>query len=207
MNWTKAVSELRTAHLEGRFAEFVRGTLAPVSGYLIESSPDWILVDHFEWNSFDWNGKCIVWKQTISGVHCFGRSAWPIRAARHFPVTRPVSPKLSFRKIDGFLKHHIEIGSIIQVEQEFRCPGEMYLCELLAIRPEDMLLRSYDRVLKTSEDVTMSYQDITLITFLDRYSEAATYALGKKLQSTQREPAKQARAMPIVRCSRADRAK
>ena len=148
-----------------------------ITGYLLEDSPECLLVELFNWDCFLWNGKCIVWKETLANVRPFDDSAWPTIAARNLHLLHSVKSRKSTEPLESFLKRHLQHGEIVLLEQERFWRDELFLCEILSVDGQSLGVRSYDSTLRKVDEVVIQYSRITKITFGDRYSLAARSAL------------------------------
>jgi hypothetical protein len=174
---------LRESQRVGRFAEFLRKPkkYESATGYLLEESPDCVLIELLNWDCFRWNGKCIIWKHTLKSVHSFEGSEWPTIAGKKLEIMHRVEVKNVSGPVENFLKRHFRNDDIILVEQEGVWPNELFLCKILAINRNGLRVKSYDRTLRNADEIAIPYRSITKITFGDGYSIAASAALKSML--------------------------
>src|SRR6266699_3605126 len=98
------LAAIRTAQRSSRFAEFIRKPKGEsVAGYLLEHSPDCLLLEELDWDSFRWNGKCIIWKRDVRTIRCFEDTDWPMIAARALKMARTVELVRSSLPVPDFL--------------------------------------------------------------------------------------------------------
>jgi hypothetical protein len=181
------VSALRKAQKDGKFAEFKRKprTYYPVAGYLIEQSKQCLVVKELNWDTFAWNGTCLIRTQDVADVHVFGELEWPMIAARSLGLAASTAFSIGEGGLHDVAQRYLHPGDLAQIEKEGTDPGEMFLCVILEMCPDGLWARSYDRTLRSFDETRMPYRDITKVTFGDAYSKAAAIAL-RRLKRDQR---------------------
>lgn len=180
--WRSQLPPLRKAQVGGRFAEFIRKPkdLFSVSGYLIELSKDCLVIKEFNWDTFSWNGTCIIQSRDVAAIAVFDDTAWPIMAATRLQLLSKIRIKVTARPFHAVVRHYLQEGDIVQIEQEKSHPGELFLCEICKLGQTAVEAKSYDRSLESFEELDMLYREITKVTFGDAYSAAAKVALRRK---------------------------
>jgi len=175
---TAKIVALRRAQQRGRFAEFVRAPrdFGTVAGYLLEHCADCFLLEEFNWDCFKWNGKCIIMSRDVKEIRIFKQSDWPILAGEAQQMLRAVSPARRTETLPRFLARSINSGDVIEVEQERRCPADLFLCKVRQFGERGLLVTSYDTSLRGTE-LEISYKDLTKVSFRDGYSNAVKFAL------------------------------
>lgn len=171
------IAELRRiarSQVTGRFCEFIRSKPCEnITGYLVGYSSEIAIIEEINWDCFRLNGFSLIWTKSLAKIHIFDESEWPIRAARELGVAKEVRAKFSKKPWLSMVKEFTGRSRLIQIEQERRLPGKLFLCEILDFTNRGLQVRSFARNLLDTEEVTIPFQAITKLTVLDGYSCAA----------------------------------
>lgn len=175
------LASLRDAQAQGRFAEFLlRGSAGDsVTGYLLECTPECLLIEQLNWDCFVWDGLCLLWRREITKVRIFDEHDWPILAAKRLRLARPVSFKVSEEHSPEFLKRCIPKSELFELEQGRLHPDMLFLCQVQQIANRHVRVTSFGRDLVEAQEITIPFREVTKITFQDGYSKAAQAALSE----------------------------
>jgi len=179
--WRSQIPAIREAQGARRFVEFMRkpGNLYSVAGYLVEVAKDCLAIKEFHWDTFTWNGMCLLQARNVTSVRIFEEPDWPTISGNALRLVTKTSLKVTNDAFHAVAKHYLHEGALVQIEQEIAHPGDLFLCQILRLGRNAIQTKSYDRTLQSFENVTMPYDEITKITFGDGYSKAAKIALMK----------------------------
>lgn len=178
VEWRSQIPVLRKAQTEGCFAEFKRKPMShyPVAGYLIELAKDCLVIREFNWDTFAWNGTCIIRARDVAGVRIFEKHEWPMVAGKELRLVIKTGLNVTSDTFRSVTERHLCEGDLVQIEQEKIHPGDMFLCQVVQLSRNAIQTKSYDRDLQSFEKVEMLYRNITKLSFGDGYSKAARIA-------------------------------
>jgi hypothetical protein len=178
----QTLKRIRRAQANGRFVECIRWPRYgdTITGYMVHCTPDSILVEQLNWDTFRLNGLCLFTAGSLARIHVFDETEWPIRAARRFRLTKHVSIQWTKRSYSTLLRDLAASCELVEIEQERVDPGALFLCEVIAFTRAGVRVRSYERNLRDAKDTTLLFRNITKVTLHAGYSRAATVVLRDK---------------------------
>ena len=179
-SWKSILRKHRVKHLFQ--AERRPKKLGRISGFVVDFSESLVLLQRFDWDTFQLNGYSVIRLDEIASYRFFDKKKyWQFRAARKFKLKPKAPVGISVSSLPTLLKSAAKKFPLLTIHRDKIDDKVCYIGKLTTMTDEAFVIEDLSCNAEWTGSRKIKFKDVTLVDFGGGYENAlAATALKQK---------------------------
>jgi hypothetical protein len=155
--------------------------LGKISGFVVDFSKSLILLQRFDWNTFQLNGYSVIHCEDIASYRFFHKNEyWQFRAIRKFKLKPKIPAGISVSSLPSLLESVAKVFPLVTIHRDKINDQVCYIGKLTSVSQKTFTIEDLNCNAEWTGPRQFKFSDVTLVDFGGGYENALAVAAPKQ---------------------------